>query len=286
VRVVGLSILLLAGAFAQENARLRSILARLSKEAAIFTEMAPQMTATETLRQRAVPLAPPHGPAQEAGKDKPPLNKWQDREIVSEYAFASLRGAPEAIREFRQVVSVDGRQVAAPEAARQKLAAGLASANDRQRKRMLESFEKHGLVGTVSDFGQLLLLFTKQRLGDYAFELFGYARLGTEGTAVVNYKQQKGPGSLTIFEDGKTLHPGAAGRLWVRDSDFLPLRITLNSERSEGKSVRRDEAQVDYAKTAQGLVWPVAVVHREFLDGAPVAENVFRYSNIRRIESK
>jgi len=284
VRVVGLLILLLTGAFAQENERLRSILARLSGEAETFTKTAPQLVATETLHQRAKPVGNKRPAAEKADKDRPTPSTWQNREIVSEYAFASLRGAPEAIREFRQVVSVDGQPVTAPEAARQKLAAALKSASDRGRKQMLESFERHGLVGTASDFGQLLLLFTKQRLDDYNFQLFGYARLGAEGTVVVNYKEQKGAGSLTIFENGKTLHRGVVGRFWAKDSDFLPLRITLNSERAQGKSVRRDEAEVDYTMTPHGVLWPAAVVHREFLDGALVAENIFQYSNVRRRE--
>jgi hypothetical protein len=283
---VSVPIVLLSTALAQQNPqnpRLPSILARVSEEAEVFTKIAPQVLATETLHQRALPVQGRRFIPRIGNSGNPPPPRMREREIISEYGFSSLREAPGAIREFRQVTSVDGRQVAAPEKARQTLATGLSSDDDRRRKQMLETFEKYGLIGTASDFGQVLLLFSRRGLENYTFELSGSTRLGADTVLIVNYKQQKGPEALTVFEKGMTLHQNLQGQIWVRESDFVPLRITLIAVRTEnGKSTRRDEASVDYAMSSHGVILPAIVVHREFANGSMVAENTFQYSIFKR----
>lgn len=272
-----ISLLLLSAAFAQQDSRLPSILARVSEEAEVFAGTAPQMIATETLHQRALPRT---GRRFQIGNTAP--GRMQEREIVSEYSFSSLRKTPAAIREFRQIVSVDGKQVSSPETARQTLAAGLKSDDDRRRKQMLETFEKYGLVGAASDFGQVLLLFSRRRLENYDFKLTGSSRLGADAVLTLEFRQKAGPESLTIFERGKTLRQTLQGQCWVRQSDFVPVRVVLITSRTEGKTTTREEATVDYAVSSHGVVLPAAVVHRETVNGALTAENTFQYSPFKR----
>jgi hypothetical protein len=282
MRLAAIPILLAWPALAQQNSRLPSILARVSEESEVFAKIAPQVVATETLHQRALPTGQRRSP-DDAGAEKTASPRMAEREIVSQYGFASLREAPGAIREFRQVISVDGRELAAPALAHQTLAAGLASGDDRQKKKMLETFEKYGLIGTASDFGQVLLLFTKRRLENYAFELSGSARLGAEAVLVVSFRQNSGPEALTIFEKGKTFHQSLQGQCWVRESDLVPLRIALTTVRTgKHQPLTRDEATVDYTPSPHGVVLPAAIVHREFRDGTLVVENIFQYSSFKK----
>src|SRR5579871_2275961 len=133
---------------------------RVSEEAAAFVKIAPEMLGTETLRQRVVkPPSRFHPRAGAAATTRPPL-EWQEREVVSEYAFSQFGGSDGAIHELRQVISVDGKKVAEPKKAQAALAAAMTAKDDAQKRAMLKEFEKYGLTSAVTDFGQLLLLFS------------------------------------------------------------------------------------------------------------------------------
>ena len=81
------------------------------------------------------------------------------------------------------------------------------------------------------------------------------------------------------------------GRLLVRKSDGLPLRIQSSSEHSQDATqallqvwsghpptVRvRDEATVDYVRSAHGFLVPVSVVHRHIVEDKVMTENLYRY---------
>src|SRR5258708_31774135 len=99
----------------------------------------------------------------------PPKPEVKDRDIVSYYAISSFRSSPEALHEFRQVVSVDGKPVVPEATALEKLRATLASPDDRSRKVLQADFDKTGLAIAAVDFGQLILLFTKTNLEKYTF---------------------------------------------------------------------------------------------------------------------
>jgi len=280
-----------AAACAAQTPSLEEIRSRLAEEADVFLHVAPQTFAEETLRQRAV--KPPPRFRLRVGDDalKPPPPVYQTREIVSEYSFSSFKDSPAFLHEFRQVSSVDGRKVLAPEKARQSLSVGMRSQDDRLKKRMLEQFEKHGLIGTVTDFGQILLLFTKRRLPEYEFRLAGQGRIGADPVVKIAFRQVKGAQALTIFEGNQAIHRPLEGEIWVRTPDTTPLRITLESAREEqgkdekDKSVIRDQATVDYAMSQHGVMLPVSVVHRQLNGELLIAENIFRYSAFRKFSA-
>jgi hypothetical protein len=265
---------------------LEQIQNRLAEEAAVFLHIAPQTFAEETLQQRAVKPRPRFRLriGDDALTPLPP--RYQTREIVSEYSYSSFKASPTFLHEFRQVFSIDGQQVLAQEKARQSLSLGMRSQDDRLKKRMLEQFEKHGLIGTVTDFGQLILLFVKRRLPEYEFRIVGETRLGADPVIKVAYRQVKGAQALTIFEGSKAIHQPLQGEIWVRKPDLAPLRITLESAREEkDQPVLRDQASVDYLMSQHGVMLPVAVVHRQFNGELLTAENIFRYSSFRKFSA-
>lgn len=260
---------------------LAGILDRVSEEAEVFRATAPRMLAEETFQQRA--LKPPRRFRPRLGNAalEPPKPEYRTRTIVSEYGYSAFQDAPNALHEFRQVISVDGRPVASQESARRTLTVGLRSEDDALKKRMLEDFEKHGLRGAVNDFGQILLLFSRRRLQDYTFHLEGSGQAGPDAAIILGFHQRSGSGALLIFEKHKAIHQALEGQLWVRRSDSRPLRVLLRSSTQDGARVTRHEATVDYAVSPHGVLEPVSVVHRQFAGSDLMVENVFHYSAFR-----
>jgi len=261
---------------------LADILSRVSEEAEMFRRTAPQTLSEETLQQRSLKPAPRFHPRVGSGATARPVAEYQTREIVSEYTYASLRDSPGALHEFRQVISVDGRPVSTPEKARHTLSLDLKSEDDRARKRMLENFRKVGLIDAAMDFGQILLLFTRRELHNYDFRIVGTDRIGADEAIVLTYEQRQGNQTMLVFEGKKTIRAKLDGKLWVRSSDGLPLRISLRSQWKEQRQLRRHEATVEYAATPFGVVLPASVKHREFLDQELITENLFRYAPFKR----
>lgn len=261
--------------------RLRLALDRLAQEASAFQQIAPDLLARETLRQRALKPAQKHF-SLHLGQLPAREPEWQAREIISEYGFASLSDNPAALREFRKPVAVDGRPVPGSANAAARLADSIHSADEGARRRLLEGFEKLGLVGTVTDFGQLLLLFTRTGQERYEFQPVGARMLGAEPVLAIAYKQNDGPAALTIWEGNKRVSGRIRGELWFRESDLLPLRITLYSVRGELQNSVREEAQVDYTPTTLGCLVPVAVLHLEYRAQGLVAENRFTFGSFQK----
>jgi hypothetical protein len=261
------------------DARTQKLLASLAEQAAAFTRIAPQLTARETLAQRAKSNKTPKA----RGRKEPPASSapgWQSRRIVSQYGFAAL-GAPASIREIRKVVSVDGKAVNESGKALKDLMQSLGAASDKTQRKLLEDFEKHGLIGTVTDFGQIVLLFGGDAQAQYEFTLTGERLIGADRCVVFGYRQLEGTGALTVWDSKGRQQPRITGELWMERDRLSVARITLVSARAEGTEAVRDEAQVDYAP-AHGIPVPAAVVHREYRNGQLVTENLFTYTAFER----
>jgi hypothetical protein len=257
--------------------------ARLSEEAAAFARIAPDVIGTETLRQRAIEVHHRRFHPHIVDPDEKPRGpEWQNREIVSEYSYSTLSDNPAAIREFRRVLTVDGRRVTKRNESPDLLAKSIRSGDDRIKHKLLEQFEKFGLIGTVTDFGQIILLFEGRNIEQYEFSVAGTRMMGADSVTVFRYKQIDGPDRLTVWDGSKETRQKTDGEIWVRQSDYMPLRITLNAERGLGQHAVREEAVVDYTMSPFGALLPVSVLHREYRAGALVAENRFSYSNFRK----
>lgn len=274
------------GLLAQQDQRVGDMLSRISEEAEVFRQIAPQTFSQETLQQRARKAPPRFIPRTGDAALKPPPLRYKTREIVSEYSYGFLSESPHVLHEFRQVTSVDGKQVAPPEKARRTLALGMQSSDDIARKQMLMSFEKYGLSGAATDFGQLILLFSKRHIKNYQFSFAREERLGADEAIVLSYRQKAGPDGVTIFQERRAIRSPLEGEVWVRKPDYLPLRITMLSHWTVGKNAIQDEATVDYTATAFGLIVPIAVVHRETAGDGLVAENIFRYTPFHKFSAE
>lgn len=159
----------MAPATAAPNTPTQKMMARVSEEADAFQRLAPLVLGKETLHQRA--LKPPlrFHPRVGAAAMGPPPARWKEREIVSQYGFTSFTGDPEALHELRQVTSVDGKKVEDEKKAQDDLAKAVTANDDERKKQLLKQFEKYGLTGAATDFGQVLLLFTRRDLDRYEF---------------------------------------------------------------------------------------------------------------------
>jgi len=170
--------------------RTQRLAASLSKEADAFRKIAADVVGQETLFQRA--MKPSKGGLHirvGASVQKAPEPAWQERRILSEYSFAAFAREGGALHELRRVTSVDGRAVQDSKKAQQELAAIVTAPDDKRKKELLEQFEKYGLVGAVTDFGQLLLLFNSQDVMHYEFTYRRTEMQGISRVLVFGYQQ-------------------------------------------------------------------------------------------------
>ena len=200
------------------------------------------------------------------------------RQVVSEYSVGTLKEADSRdLHEFRQVISVDGKPVQSEESARRALSLGMQSPSDRIRKQMLEQFAQHGLVDIATDYGLILLEFTRRGWENLQFGPSGEARLGTDAAVVLGWKQLSTAGGELEFHGRRAVRQSLQGRLWMRKSDGLPLRVEAWAEVEDGGHSVRDQASVDYVMSPHGFLTPASVVHRHLVDGQLMAENLYRY---------
>jgi hypothetical protein len=216
-----------------------------------------------------------------ASAQKPPEPVWQERRILSEYSFAAFAGEGGALHELRRVTSVDGRTLQDSRKAQEELAAIVTAPDDKRKKELLEQFEKYGLVGAVTDFGQLLLLFNSRDVMHYEFT---YRRMEMQGVArllVFGYQQIDGPEGLTVINargGGSAQNVRIGGEVWVRENNFIPVRITLVTQQGQ----LREEASVDYSMSSFGALLPLWTEHRELREGRVVVENKFSYADFHQ----
>jgi hypothetical protein len=246
---------------------LPQLLSRVANQAEEFRKVAPTVLAEETLQQRT-------RRGEKAGYDT--------HEVVSEYGYGALPEAPTVIHEIRKVISVDGKEVTSLAKARQAMTLGVNSADDKLKKKLLEDFEKHGLRGAVTDFGQVILLFSARHQKDYEFEQAGEKVVGTDRVLVLKYEQVGGTGGVMVFRGNGAEKTALQGELLVRETDGLPMQVTMSASHLSEEGDMKDTLRVDYTDSGLGCVVPASVLHQEFVKGELTAENSFRYGRFRR----
>ncbi len=276
--LLGLFLAALAGVcHAETPPNLRDRLLRLAEEAEAFGQMAPEIIGQEHLEQVAAqPL--PRFQIRGARQEIP----YKTRTIDSEYGFARFSSDGQNLHEVRQVLAVDGRQVKAPGKLRETLSMGLHTDTDKLKKKMLKEFESYGLREAATDFGQLILLFTKRQLDNYSFAPLSGRFLGPDKVMVVSFEQKDGDTAMTVFEGRQVVRHRLKGEVWLRETDGLPLRITLNFNQAEKNFTLVRNASVDYAPSAYGVLLPAALVYSESVAGHLLVENRFRYSDYKK----
>jgi hypothetical protein len=257
-----------------QQPQLSDLLSRAAEEAEILRQNAPKALTQETLEQRT--LMPPSRFRPRIGKAaaEPLKPRLMVREIVSEYSVGTLKDSESNnLIEFRQVISVDGRKVQSVEKARHALSLGITSADDRVRKRMLEDFAKNGLVDIATDYGIILLAFSKRLQENLESTLAGETQIGADDVWVIHWKQRDAAAGMLEFHGNQAARRSLQGTLMVRKSDSLPLRIQAWSEHDK----IRDDATVDYVQSAHGFLTPVSVVYHHVVNGQLITENHYRY---------
>ena len=260
------------------------LMARVSEEAEAFQRLAPEVLAEETLHQRSMK---PQGRFHPRVGAAPAKLEWQERTIVSEYGFTSFSdgGDNSSLHELRQVTAVDGKKIEDAKKAQQALAKAITSTDDARKKQLLKQFEKYGLLGAVTDYGQALLLFTRQNLERYEFTRKGSNSLNGQAVLVFRYQQIDGPETVTVIEESKNnqvKHLPIEGDLWVRSDNFVPVRITMVATQAEAADRAKEEAAIDYEMSPYGALLPVKTDHRETRWGKVDAENQFSYANFKK----
>lgn len=259
--------------------RTQKLIERLAQEADAFQKNAPQVAGREVLHQRVMVTPPRRRIRIGKAVDQAPEPYWQEREIISQYGFAVLG---EAIHELRQVTHVDGKQVADERRAQDELARLVTASEDERKRRMLQQMEKYGLKGGATDFGQLLLLFGRANIERYEITYLGPRMMAPTRLDAFRYKQIDGPQALSVYQGGQAQRLSVEGEIWVRESDNLPFRVTLNATDSNAEQSVRQEATVDYVPSQFGTVLPSKISHRELRAGALAAENTFTYGVFHR----
>jgi hypothetical protein len=278
-----LILLALIAGIVRADDRSQQLVARLSQEADAFRKLAPNVVGEETLFQRAQKL--PKGGFRVrigASATNAPKPAWQERRIISEYSFASFAGEGGAIHELRRVTSLDGRKLQDSKKAQEELAAIVMAADDKRKKELLTQFEKYGLLGAVTDFGQLLLLFTSGDVNHYEFTFRRMENQGTARLLVFGYQQIDGAEALTVVDARRgqqARNIRLSGEVWVRENDFLPVRVTLVSG---SQDLVREEASVEYAMSPFGALLPFFTEHHELRGTTVVAENKFSYTDFHK----
>lgn len=258
---------------AAEDQKVQEAEYRLAREAANFWHTAPGFVARETIHQRVLVV---HRKRSGALDPKHPP-EFKSQEITSWYALSSFRGTPEAVREFRRIFEIDGHSVQTEAMARTDFVLDLTHGDDQSRQKLLNEFEKKTLAGAATDFGQVLLLFTKSNLDKYAFEMTGRSRVGADAALVISFNQVAGKQSLHIVDGSRKVAHKLHGEVLVRENDYLPLRVNLSAARQQSKLHVRDEASVDYL-VSQGTLLPASLTYRRFVDDGLTVESTYRYS--------
>jgi hypothetical protein len=262
----------------------KKLMARVSEEAEAFQRLAPEVLGEETLHQRSLK---PEGRFHPRVGAEPAKPTWQERTIVSEYGFTSFSDAADStsLHELRQVTAVDGKKIQDTKKAQEGLAKAITATDEARKKLLLKQFEKYGLLGAVTDYGQALLLFTRRNMERYEFTARGPSTLDGQPVQVFGYRQIDGPEAVTVIEENKNnqvKHLRIEGELWVRSDNFVPVRIVMVATQTDAPDRAREEASIDYAMSAYGALLPVKTEHRETRWGKIDAENQFSYSNFKK----
>jgi hypothetical protein len=264
----------------------KKVMARVSEEAEAFQRVAPEVLGEETLHQRSLKPTGRFHPRVGNAAMSSPKEEWQERTIISEYGFTAFSGADlSSLHEIRQVTSVDGKKIEDTKKAQAALAKAITATDDARKQQLLKQFEKYGLLGAVTDYGQALLLFTRRNMERYEFTARGVNSLDGLTAHVFGFRQIDGPETITVIEENRSnqvKHLRIEGELWVRTDNLVPARIIMFATEGEGPDRVKEEASIDYAMSEYGALLPLKTEHRETRGGKIDAENQFRYSNFKK----
>ena len=254
-------------------------LLRLAEEAEAFGRVAPEIIGQEQMEQ--ILLLPP---PRYVERGQRPMPKFRTRRLVSEYGFSIFKDDGN-LHELRQVLQVDGKQVKKPGALRQTLSMGMKGEADRLKKKLLKDFEGYGLPQAATDFGQMILLFTKRQIPNYNFDIRQVQYQGADQMQVVFYEQKdEDSTAMTVFEGKRVVRHRLQGEVWLRVRDGMPLKVTMQAARiDEKKKIElKHLAAVEYIVSAYGALVPASVTYNESIGGVTVMESRSQYTQFKK----
>lgn len=259
--------------------RIPPLLERVSEEARVFTEKSPKFLGVETLTQKGR-IAPPRFRLRKGvSSSEAPAIAYRTTEVVSEYGFGFLPGFGDELKEIRVVTAVNGKPVRERAAARLELAEGMSSDAERLARQMLLDMESYGLVGAVTDVGQMLMLFNRARLNDFRFEMAEDGVYNQDPVAVIRYQQVQGDQAQVYHRE--LARVSLSGELWVSRTSGLPVRVTANLPLKEGKFNVVHSFTVDYAPSRQGVLLPSQSTYARRQDSLVMVETKTVYTDFK-----
>jgi hypothetical protein len=198
------------------------------------------------------------------------------RQIVSDYYVVRLAENPRELQEFRDVVSVDGKEKLAPEVRAAKWPKLAAATSRGEIAPLVEDPMKYRL--SPEHFVNLGLLVSRLAERHHAKMRYFFAQDTSDGAlrhALVGYRQVSGKGLIEV--EKKAVYP--AGQAWVQPDDGHVERI--EEEFTLGNT--RYSVAVDFAKPEELGAWVTeSVTVRIFEKGRLVLQNIYGYSNFRK----
>jgi hypothetical protein len=258
----------------------KTVLHRLAEEADKFERSAHRFAAIETLQQTAYDYG--ERPRRQQG-GTPSLGRAKTREIVSQYGFVPVDERGGSLREVRIVLSVDGQPWKRGAKSLEALAKSISANTEKQRRKLLEEFEHFGLRGVATDFGQLILLFSRGHTAWYEFTFKGTDNRAGSAMWVYSYQQLDGGQAVSIHEGKRYMRERIEGELWVEQKTARPFRITIDTNREVNEQQIRDLSSVEYTATANGMLLPAAVKHEQFADGKLLVRDEYSYAEFKEM---
>jgi hypothetical protein len=262
---------------AQPPAQTQRLVERLAEEADLFDRSAHRVAGIETLRQTL-----PRGSRVVRGKrGVETVLPEQVREIVSEYGFMAVDERGGSLKEVRLVKTVDGQRWSKGNKGLDSLAKTLSATDDKKKRSLLEAFEDFGLQGFVTDLGQLILLFARGLVSNYEIRYHG--KDIHDALDVYEYTQLGGTDAMTVYEGKMPLRLRLQGKIWVRPSDLLPVKLSVDSIREENDSIIHDISVVEYAPSDYGCLLPKRIIHQQFVGEHLFVEDDFKYRDFKQV---
>jgi hypothetical protein len=273
------AILVLLGSALQAQMPPDRLIEAAMRHAENFKQLAPGLIAEESLVQRCYRI-PEHawltiGPAVDG------LRAQMVRtEVSSAYTIGPLKNEPTGtFVELREMFAKNGKPTKTPAAAVKAMQTDTKLGYERVRRKMLAAFSDLGLLDVATDYGLILLAFTRPAMAKLTIKPSGPHFFGAEQAFVFLWVQSEG--GLLEFGGSKAVRRPMHGEFWLRLSDGRPLRITASAEHAEPKHRLRDDATIEFVFSRAGCVVPVSVVHRHYVDSEFLTENLYTYSPFR-----
>ncbi|MGE5645553.1 MAG: hypothetical protein ACM336_07165 [Acidobacteriota bacterium] len=213
------------------------------------------------------------------------VRKTEQRATLSDYYVVSLPSAPDQMREFRETLSVDGREVSGKRGKVFDLLRRKSSGPDAEAQRFLKESKRYDLEAfrKFEEFTNLGLLYVDPRVQHLVqYKLEAAAR---RGLLVLQFRES-GPNTVARVDGGPAPAGGAMYFTWP-ELRVVRVDLTIHDTRPDGEELVR--CIIDYAPGPEGLMLPSRCRH--FMPGTaghsePGSwESDARYSNYRRFTS-